>query len=106
MIMFVGGRGSGKTRHCIEFSARTRIPILCQSPRYVKASAKEYGVDIPDPISYNEYVRGRRRALGSRHTVIIDELESFLNSLGLLPEYVTVDETGNYIIRDEKKGAN
>lgn len=106
MIMFVGGRGSGKTRRCIEFSVRTRIPILCQRPDAIKAYAKEYGLDIPEPISYSEYVSGRNRGSGSSCRVIIDELGLFLNSLGLSPEYVTFDETGNYVIRDKKKGAS
>ena len=106
MIMFVGGRGSGKTRRCIEFSVRTRIPILCQRPGYVKSFAKELGLDIPEPISYGEYLSGRGTDLGSDRKVIIDELGLFLKSLGLSPEYVTFDETGNYITRDEEKGAN
>jgi len=106
MIMFVGGRGSGKTRRCIEFSVRTGIPILCQRPDYIKSLAKELGLDIPEPISYSEYVSGRNRGLGSSRKVIIDELGLFLNSLGLSPEYVTFDETGNYITMDEEKGAS
>ena len=104
--MFIGGRGSGKTRRCIEISVITRIPILCQRPGAIKAYAKEYGLDIPDPISYSEYLSGKGIDLGSDRKVIIDELGLFLKSLGLSPEYVTFDETGNYITRDEEKGAS
>ena len=106
MIMFIGGRGSGKTRRCIEFSARTRIPILCQRPDFIKLYAKEHGLDIPGPISYSEYLSGKGINLSSDRRVIIDELGLFLKLLGLSPEYVTIDESGNYITRDEEKKAS
>lgn len=116
MIMFIGGRGSGKTRRCIEFSVRTGIPILCQNPHYVKVVAKEHGLSIPEPISYSDWlswrryvepeVKGRSLPRLRNNSVIIDELGLFLNALGVSPEYVTIDETGNYITRDEDKGAS
>lgn len=77
-------RGCGKTYDLIMESARTRTPILtpCNS-KYIMYLARENGINIPQPMTFNEYRRFRENGglsvdIGWNGKVLIDEVDEFL----------------------------
>ncbi len=80
-------RGCGKTYDLIIESARTETPILTPyNPRYIINLAREMGVKICQPITFNEYKRFRENRSLSIHRgwngkVLIDEVDELLNKI-------------------------
>ncbi len=80
-------RGCGKTYDLIMESARTGTPILTPyNPRYIINLAREMGVKIYQPITFNEYKRFRENRSLSIHRgwngkVLIDEVDELLNKI-------------------------
>lgn len=80
MLVFKGGRKSGKTTWAIAESARTKIPILVYSDsgkKVILASAERMGVTIPDPITIDDLLV---RRVSSRK-VIVEEGQKVLERL-------------------------
>ena len=82
MKFITGPRCSGKTTALIEESAKTGIPIISPTramAEYTKRMAKDYGVDIPAPISIGEVIKyGDKQG-----KYLIDELGLCLSVLGI-----------------------
>lgn len=99
--VIVGGRQSGKTTKLIEWAARNNGIIIVHSAsfaRIVKRMARVYGVEIPDPICYEQI----NNYLGSKRKFAVDDTEAFLRWAtkfdvrmmvcgGLSEEIVTLD---------------
>lgn len=82
MKFITGPRCSGKTTALIEESVKTGIPIISPTramAEYVKRMAKDYGVDIPDPVSIGEVVKHGDK----QGKYLIDELGLCLSVLGI-----------------------
>jgi hypothetical protein len=82
MKFITGPRCSGKTTALIEESSKTGIPIISPTramAEYAKRMAKDYGVDIPAPVSIGEVVKQG----GKRGKYLVDELELCLSVLGI-----------------------
>lgn len=100
MKIITGPRGSGKTTRLIEMSARTGYTIVEPNAwmvDVVKRLAKEKRMKIPEPIAITQITTygGRRCVLDGRHKVLIDELDSCLQMLGLdVVEATMCDEEG------------
>ncbi len=76
MIRFVsGGRQYGKTTEMIRTAAETNSYIVCphrQQVLYVQRLAEKLGVNIPFPITWDEFQRGQFSPMGVRGFVIDD----------------------------------
>lgn len=89
MRIISGNKGSGKTTELIYKSADLGIPIIAPTSimaQIILKTAKQMGVDIPEPVSINFVVdkgRGARKYL-------VDELDLCLKQLGISAEYVTL----------------
>ena len=60
--MYVGSRQSGKTIELIKRSClygQTIVVETSVSVRYIKQKAKELGLDIPAPITYDEFINNK-----------------------------------------------
>ena len=82
MKFITGPRCSGKTTALIEESAKTGIPIISPTKamaEYAKRMAKDYRLDIPNPVSIGEIVKQG----GRRGKYLVDELELCLSVLGV-----------------------
>lgn len=78
-------RGRGKTVYLIKKSAEFKYPIICCSEtqrRIIKNTAKEMGLDIPDPIPFNSInFKEKLRGLNYFDKLLIDDLEYVLKRL-------------------------
>lgn len=75
--VIVGDRQAGKTTKLIEWAAQNNGIIIVHDAsfaRIVKRMAMVYGMEIPDPICYEEI----RNYLGSKRKFAIDDVEAFL----------------------------
>lgn len=75
--VIVGGRQVGKTTKLIEWAARNNGIIIVHSAsfaRIVKRMAGVYGMEIPDPICYEQI----NNYLGSKRQFAVDDAEAFL----------------------------
>lgn len=93
MRLITGPRCSGKTYALIKESAQSGIPIIAPTmmmAEFVKKTARELEMDIPEPMSINKIVNQG----GRPGKYLIDELELCLMQLGIDPVMVTacVDE--------------
>lgn len=83
MNILIGKRQHGKTSHLIQMSAAGEGTIVApteQSAQYIKNQAKAMGLDIPEPIRWNDLVRGK---MGQRGPYLLDELGAVLNGLNI-----------------------
>jgi hypothetical protein len=82
-IIYAGDRNSGKTRRCIERAAKTWSYIVCASHQRAHAIAKmatQLGLDIPFPITFDDFLRGRFNGTGNIKGFVIDDLHELLSS--------------------------
>lgn len=95
--VLVGKRQSGKTTELIKLAAKDHGVIIAstkESANYIKRTAAEMGMDIPEPISLFEFLRGMPGRRGG--TYFIDEANSVLGQLGI--KAMTVDANHVYPI--------
>lgn len=81
MEIYTSGRGQGKTLKAIQLSAEKQMPIVCFSyhqMEYIKYSAKEMNLKIPEPIIFEDV---RRKVIGNRRGLIVDDLDLLLRRL-------------------------
>lgn len=102
MNVVIGERCSGKTTRLIERSAKEGIYILVANKamaRCIADQAKEMGLDIPFPVTLDEYLRGNKFQGSSirRDGLLIDDLDMGLDLLfGSIPiREVTLTDRGN-----------
>ncbi len=74
--IIVEGRRSGKTTKAIIESAKTGIPILAphrEMARHILRQAHDAGIDIPYPVTLDEWAKGRTQGNGAKPGLIVDE---------------------------------
>ena len=98
----IGERCRGKTTRLIGRSAKEGIYILVANKEMVRCvadQAKEMGLDIPFPVTLDEYLRGNKFQGSSirRGGLLIDDLGMVLNQLfgGIPIREVTLTDRGN-----------
>lgn len=80
---FIKPRQFGKTYDCITESAKTGAVIVVRDShtvKYLKKSAKERGLDIPDPVIATELAKGNSDIEPGTH-LIVDDADLVLSSL-------------------------
>lgn len=102
MNIVIGERCSGKTTRLIERSAKEGRYILVANKamaRCIADQAKEMGLDIPFPVTLDEYLRGNKFQGSSirRDGLLIDDLDMVLDLLfrGIPIREVTLTDRGN-----------
>lgn len=98
----IGKRCSGKTTRLIKRSAKEGKYILTATKlmaRCIADQAKDMGLDIPFPVTVDEYLRGNKFRGSSirRDGLLIDDLELVLQTLfsGIPIHEVTLTDRGN-----------
>ena len=79
-ICIIGGRGTGKTEKLIELAAKDFSYIVVRNKmiaRSVAKRAREMGVDIPFPLTYDEFIKGKFYGRGIRG-FMIDDVDALL----------------------------
>ena len=79
MRITIGNRGSGISTNLLLESAAFNVPIMCASnstKTLIKSRAEYLDIDIPEPISINDNVRGV-----ALDKVLIDNLDLVLKEL-------------------------
>lgn len=87
MNVYIGGRGTGKTRQAIVASALTGGIIVAPSEamaKYIQEQAMCIGLDIPKPISVRRFIEIKAENKDYGKTYIFDEAQMILSSLGVL----------------------
>lgn len=80
-------RGKGKTTELIKKSAETGDYIVCHrldESNRIQAEAQEMGLQIPLPITYDEFLKKRYYGKGISG-FLIDNADMFLQSLSNVP---------------------
>lgn len=80
-------RRSGKTQRMIERSARDWLYIVCIDRREVQRVfklAREQGLDIPFPLTFDEFLRGSYCSRGVRG-VLIDNIDVAVQRMSKVP---------------------
>lgn len=102
MNIVIGKRCSGKTTRLIERSAKEGIYILVANKamaRCIADQAKEMGLDIPFPVTLDEYLRGNKFQGSSIRWdgLLIDDLDMVLNRMfrGIPIREITLTDRGN-----------
>lgn len=102
MNIVIGERCSGKTTRLIERSAKEGRNILVANKamaRCIADQAKEMGLDIPFPVTLDEYLRGNKFQGSSIRLdgLLIDDLDMVLNRMfrGIPIREVTLTDRGN-----------
>lgn len=92
METITGGRQTGKTTKAIEIAAEKFAYIVCRSQPdafRIAERAREMGLDIPFPITYDEVLQGRARSTGIQGYVY-DDARDFLQRLSSRPVFAAV----------------
>lgn len=84
-VVYVGGRGDGKTLRMIKRSAETRSTIVVLNSKHVeriKVMAKKLGYDIPEPMGISQF-RDDYYRVGRdfRNGVLIDDFDLIIRDL-------------------------
>jgi hypothetical protein len=91
MIQIIDKRSSGKTSRLMLLAKEHNATFVCANPRAMKEKAKWYGLDGINFISYHDFVTSY-----DENTYVIDEVESFLQSImgdsKLIGYSLTVDD--------------
>lgn len=89
-------RGKGKTTYLIYRSHVTNYPILCMNNMqvdFIKQTAKEFGINIPDPISITYFTGNEGRGKAKPNHVLVDEALYVLQQLlGISIDTATLTE--------------
>lgn len=84
MKVYVSNRQTGKTTKLIRESAKTGAIIAtnsCHTAAYIKYLAKQIGLTIPDPVTYQAMIKDCMKKKTKRY--LIDELHMMLWQLGV-----------------------
>ena len=79
-ICVIGGKGTGKTKKLIELAAKDFSYIVVRNAiiaRSVAKRAREMGVNIPFPLTYDEFIKGKFYGRGIRG-FMIDDVDALL----------------------------
>ncbi len=95
--LIVGGRGSGKTTKCIQLAAENHAYIICRSYEEsgrIYRYATELNLDIPFPISYDEFIRGEFCSRGIK-SFIIDDVDDLVKYMARGVEIISMSLYGS-----------
>lgn len=97
MQVIVGERQSGRTTNLIKQAAEGWLYIVtldCQRRRFVADHARKLGLDIPFPITFQDFLHGRFHRPGIRG-FLIDDADTMLQHLakGVPVVAVTMEQT-------------
>ena len=87
MKMIILEHGRGKTTELIKLSAKTGYYIVCiniEEVSRVVCLSKEMGMNIPFPLTFQEFSSGQYYAKGIKG-FLIDNAELFIQSLSKVP---------------------
>lgn len=87
---FIGGRGVGKTLYCIKEASKNNYTIIVgteSQKRYVIKLAKEFNLEIAEPILINEWINSKK---DNSTEYIIDEANLCLDMIGI--KNITLDK--------------
>lgn len=93
MKLIVKDRGAGKTCMLIQTSAITGYPIACinkSEVRFLKEKAEMLGVNIPEPISFDELHNGSANGKPEYDKILVDNIDAVLNKI--IKDYFGVEE--------------
>lgn len=82
-----GGRQTGRTTAMIRTAAASFAYIVCPDRRqveHIQRMAQEMGVDIPQPITWDDFIKGRYHRPGVRGFVI-DNLDDCIQRTTRVP---------------------
>jgi len=74
-VCIIGGKGSGKTTELIKLAEKHFAYLVVRDRKtayWVAEKAKQEGKDIPFPLTYDEFIRGRFYRGGIRCFIIDD----------------------------------
>lgn len=83
MKVIVGKRGSGKTEAAIRLAGEHSAYMVVANPMrrvYVDQRAKEMGVDIPPPVTYEEFLYGQWSGSPIR-AFVVDDIDDLVQSI-------------------------
>ncbi len=96
MQIIIKPKGEGKTVDLIKLSAASWNYIVCHNMgecRRIVSVANKIALDIPYPISYDEYL-ARRYYPDAIKGFLIDNVEMLLNHISLVPvNAITITQT-------------
>lgn len=117
MDIIIGKRGYGKTTKLIRRSSEENIYILTKDgliAKRIAKMAKEMGLDIPYPVTVNEYFLGDRFKGSSirRDGLLIDDADEVLKCIfdGIPIKEITITDNNDidncirYLPKPEQKG--
>ena len=85
MEVILRGRGDGKTTKLVKISADKRYTIVCIEQHNIALTleiAERLGLDIPKPITFQEFLDKRYKGRGNRiRGFLIDNADILLQSL-------------------------
>ncbi len=79
-VCIIGEKGTGKTEKLIELAAKDFCYIVVRSEsvaRQIAERARKKGIDIPFPLTYNEFIKGNFYGRGIR-CFVIDDVDALL----------------------------
>ncbi len=80
MYQIIGPRGSGKTNKLMQLAKDNDGILVCANPDAMRVKSYDYGLIGFDIISYTDYVKHR---YDNHKPIFIDEIDTFVKSLGL-----------------------
>lgn len=84
MKLIVKDRGVGKTCMLIQTSSITGYPIACMNEaaiRFLKEKAALLGVNIPEPISFDELHKGDANGKQKYDKILVDDINVVFNKI-------------------------
>lgn len=103
MILIKGERGTGKTTELVKISSHTGQRILCANSkraRLIEDTAKELGLDIPQPLAPGENTKGMER-----ESILVDDIEDVLQAYtNARIDYATVSCELEKVVNNKPSG--
>jgi len=84
MKRIITSRGGGKTRRLIQISSDTNNYIVAFNPHDVADQANKMNVNIPFPLTYDEFLNGQYNESGI-NGVLIDNAEMLIQHMSKVP---------------------
>lgn len=82
ITFIITGRGEGKTTKLIKIASKNNLTIVCphyQSCKIIKMMAAKMKVDISEPITFEEFLDGKKCRGTNSNGFAIDDIDSCLN---------------------------
>ena len=106
MELIIENQYSGKTTKLIKMSAADGYHIVCHTLfmcNYTLELARNLGLDIPLPITFDDFVNERYRGNRGFKGFLIDDADALLQSISRLPIRAITMTEGGIPLRPEEK---